>query len=115
MVARPSRARSLSLDEWMLVQTASCASSDKGGMHGGKTVFKRIIDRNLRQVRAQVAPNITREALQNVVLKNTNCGTKVYSRICQMRSITCTTVIRDSLPLKSAGLHFVKFFRYIST
>jgi transposase-like protein len=51
----------------------------QGGMHGGKTVVQGILDRNLRQVRAQVVPNITRETLQNVLLKNIKYGSKVYT------------------------------------
>lgn len=71
----------------MLVETASCASQDEGGIHGGKTVFKGIVDRNLRQVRTRVVPNITRVALQNAVLKNVDYSTKVYTRICRTLSI----------------------------
>ncbi|MGC2450449.1 MAG: IS1595 family transposase [Candidatus Sulfotelmatobacter sp.] len=51
----------------------------QGGMHGGKTVVQGILDRNLRQVRAQVVPNITRETLQNVLLRNIKYGSKVYT------------------------------------
>jgi transposase-like protein len=51
----------------------------KGGMHGGKTVVQGILDRNLRQVRAEVVPNVTRETLQNVLLKNVKYGSKVYT------------------------------------
>jgi transposase-like protein len=51
----------------------------KGGVHGGKTVVQGILDRNLRQVRAEVVPNVTRETLQNVLLKNVKYGSKVYT------------------------------------
>jgi len=51
----------------------------QGGMHGGKTVVQGILDRNLRQVRAQIVPNVTRETLQNVLLKNIKYGSKVYT------------------------------------
>src|SRR5437588_1115053 len=51
----------------------------QGGMHGGKTVVQGILDRNLRKVRAQVVPNVTRETLQNVLLKNIKYGSKVYT------------------------------------
>src|SRR5579863_3333265 len=51
----------------------------KGGVHGGKTVVQGILDRNLRQVRCEVVPNVTRETLQNVLLKNIKYGSKVYT------------------------------------
>jgi transposase-like protein len=49
------------------------------GGHHGKAVVQGILDRNLRQIRAKVVPNTTRETLQNEVLKNVKDGTKVYS------------------------------------
>ena len=36
----------------------------QGGMHGGKTVVQGIFDREFRQVRAHVVPNVKRETLQ---------------------------------------------------
>ncbi|MFZ0135596.1 MAG: IS1595 family transposase [Candidatus Sulfotelmatobacter sp.] len=51
----------------------------QGGIHGGKTVVQGILDRNLRQVRATVVPNVKRETLQNEILKNVKYGTKVYT------------------------------------
>ena len=51
----------------------------KGGVHGGKTVVQGILDRNLRQVRATVLPDVKRETLQNEVLRNVKYGTRVYS------------------------------------
>ena len=51
----------------------------QGGVHGGKTIVQGILDRNLRQVRAEVVPNVTRETLQNVLLKNIKYGSKVYT------------------------------------
>ncbi len=51
----------------------------KGGVHGGKTVVQGILDRNLRQVRAVVLPDVKRETLQNQILKNVKYGTRVYS------------------------------------
>jgi len=51
----------------------------QGGMHGGKTVVQGILDRNLRKVRAEVVPNVTRETLQAVLLKNIKYGSKVYT------------------------------------
>lgn len=51
----------------------------QGGMHGGKTVVQGILDRNLRQVRATVVPNIKRETLQNAILSNIKYGSTVYT------------------------------------
>src|SRR5258708_985849 len=53
--------------------------AQKGGVHGGKTVVQGILDRNLRQVRAEVVPNVTRETLQAVLLKNIKYGSKLYT------------------------------------
>ena len=44
-----------------------------------RRLCKEFLTRNLRQVRAQVVPNVTRETLQNVLLKNIKFGTKVYT------------------------------------
>src|SRR5437899_6139724 len=49
------------------------------GASTGKTIVQGILDRNLRQVRATVVPNVTRETLQNEILKNVKYGTKVYT------------------------------------
>ena len=51
----------------------------QGGIHGGKTIVQGILDRNLRQVRATVVPNVKRETLQNEILKNVKYGTKIYT------------------------------------
>jgi transposase-like protein len=51
----------------------------QGGMHGGKTVVQGILDRNLREVRAAVVPNIKRETLQNAILNNVKYGSTVYT------------------------------------
>jgi len=45
----------------------------------GKTVVQGILDRDLRQVRAQVVPNVKRETLQNAVLGNVKYGSTVYT------------------------------------
>ena len=45
----------------------------------GKTIVQGILDRNLRQVRATVVPNVTRETLQNEILKNVKFGSTVYT------------------------------------
>lgn len=52
---------------------------DMKGWHHGKTVVQGMLDRDLRQVRAQVVPNTSREVLQNEVLRNVKHGTRVYS------------------------------------
>jgi transposase-like protein len=49
------------------------------GIHGGKTVVQGILDRNLRQIRATVVPDVKRETLQNILLKNVKYGSKVYT------------------------------------
>jgi transposase-like protein len=49
------------------------------GASTGKTIVHGILDRNLRQVRAQIVPNVTRETLQNVLLKNIKYGSRVYT------------------------------------
>ena len=51
----------------------------QGGIHGGKTIVQGMIDRNLRQVRAMVVPDVKRETLQNEIFKNVKYGTKVYT------------------------------------
>jgi transposase-like protein len=50
-----------------------------GGQHGGKTIVQGILDRDLRQVRAKVVPNVKRETLQNEVLNNVKFGSTVYT------------------------------------
>lgn len=49
------------------------------GASTGKTIVQGILDRNLRQVRATVVPNVTRETLQNEILKNVKFGSAVYT------------------------------------
>jgi transposase-like protein len=44
-----------------------------------KTVVQGILDRELRQVRAMVVPNVKRETLQKEVLNNVRYGSRVYS------------------------------------
>jgi transposase-like protein len=51
----------------------------QGGMHGGKAIVQGILDRNLREVRAAVVPNIKRETLQNAILNNVKYGSTVYT------------------------------------
>lgn len=49
------------------------------GASTGKTIVQGILDRNLRKVRATVVPNVTRETLQNEILKNVKFGSTVYT------------------------------------
>jgi transposase-like protein len=49
------------------------------GPNFNKTIVQGILDRNLRQVRAHVVPNVKRETLQNEIFKNVKYGTKVYT------------------------------------
>jgi transposase-like protein len=45
----------------------------------GKTVVLGMLDRNAREVRAKVVPDVKRETLQGEILKNVKYGTKVYT------------------------------------
>ncbi|MGC2446365.1 MAG: IS1595 family transposase [Candidatus Sulfotelmatobacter sp.] len=45
----------------------------------GKTVVMGMLDRDARQIRAQVVPNVERLTLQNAVLQNVAHGTNVYT------------------------------------
>ncbi|MGA3373000.1 MAG: IS1595 family transposase [Terracidiphilus sp.] len=45
----------------------------------GKTAVFGVLDRNLRQVRSKVIPNVMRETLQNEVLNQVHRGSKVYT------------------------------------
>jgi transposase-like protein len=49
------------------------------GPYKNKTIVQGILDRTLRQVRAQVVPNVTRETLQDEILKNVKYGSTVYT------------------------------------
>jgi transposase-like protein len=49
------------------------------GASTGKTIVQGILDRNLRKVRATVVPNVTRETLQNAILKNVKFGSTIYT------------------------------------
>jgi len=49
------------------------------GGHHGKTVVQGILDRDLREIRATVVPNIKRETLQAEVLNNVKYGSTVYT------------------------------------
>ncbi len=53
---------------------ASRIKAEGRGPYKNKTIVQGILDRNLRKVRAAVVPNVTRETLQNAILKNVNLG-----------------------------------------
>src|SRR5271154_5810951 len=50
------------------------AKIEGSGPYQNKTIVQGILDRNLRQVRANVVPNVTRETLQSLILKNVKYG-----------------------------------------
>jgi transposase-like protein len=52
---------------------------DTRGKNFNKTVVHGMLDRDLRQVRARVVPNVTRETLQNQILKNVKFGSTIYT------------------------------------
>jgi transposase-like protein len=52
---------------------------EQSGGHHGKTVVMGMLDRDAREIRAKVVPNVKRETLQNEVLSNVKFGTKVYT------------------------------------
>src|ERR1700676_658460 len=55
------------------------AKSGHTGGATGKTVVMGILDRDARQVRATVVPNVKRETLQNEVLNNVKFGSPVFT------------------------------------
>ena len=52
---------------------------EQAGGHHGKAVVMGILDREQREIRAKVVPNVQRETLQNEVLANVRYGSKVYT------------------------------------
>ena len=48
-------------------------------MLSSKTAVFGVLDRELRQVRTKVIPNVKRETLQNEILANVHRGSKVYT------------------------------------
>ena len=44
-----------------------------------KTIVMGMLDREMRQVRAHIIPNVTRETLQNAVLKHVKHGSRVFT------------------------------------
>ena len=58
---------------------ASIRGQQLKGDHLNKTIVMGLLDRDLRQVRAKVVPNVKRETLQNEVLREVEHGSKVYT------------------------------------
>jgi transposase-like protein len=56
-------------------------ATQKGGVgpHGNKTIVAGMLDRDARQVRAHVIPDVKRETLQDEILDNVKFGTTVYT------------------------------------
>src|SRR5271154_5216842 len=50
----------------------------RGGAFG-KTIVQGMLDRNAREVRAKVVPDVKRETLQAEILKNVKYGASVYT------------------------------------
>lgn len=50
----------------------------KGGL-GNKTIVMGMLDRDLRQVRAKVIPDVKRETLQNEILNEVQHGSKIHT------------------------------------
>jgi hypothetical protein len=49
------------------------------GRYSNKVSIHGLLDRELRQVRATVVPNVKRETLQNLILDNVTTGAKLYT------------------------------------
>ena len=48
-------------------------------MYLGKTAVMGMLDRDSREIRAKVIPNVKRETLQNEILNNIEYGSRVYT------------------------------------
>ena len=53
--------------------------ADGLGPYRNKTIVQGILDRNLRKVRATVVPNVSRETLQDEILRNVKFGSTIYT------------------------------------
>ena len=51
----------------------------QSGAHHGKTAIMGILDRENREIRAKVVPNIARETLQAEIFQHVPYGTNVYT------------------------------------
>ena len=54
-------------------------SIEQSGPTANKTIVMGILDRDLRQIRTKVVPNVKRETLQNEVLKQVKHGSTIYT------------------------------------
>lgn len=50
-----------------------------GSKNPNKTAVQGLLDRDARQIRAKVIPNVKRETLQNEILNNVEFGSKLYT------------------------------------
>lgn len=55
------------------------SNADYPYSHAGKAIVHGIFDREARQIRAKVVPNVKRETLQNEILRNVRYGSSVYT------------------------------------
>jgi transposase-like protein len=55
------------------------AKLESKGPYKNKTIVQGILDRNLREVRATVVPNVSRETLQDQIFKTVKYGSSVYT------------------------------------
>ena len=53
-------------------------SIEQSGPTANKTIVMGILDRDLRQIRTKVVPNVKRETLQNEVLKQVKHGSTMW-------------------------------------
>ena len=49
------------------------------GRYSNKASIHGLLDRELRQIRAKVVPNVKRETLQNAILENVSPSAKLYT------------------------------------
>ena len=69
----------------------------------GKTVVMGMLDRDRRQVRAQVIPNVKRETLQNAILNQIEGGSTVYTdgSLAYDHLTAQSTFMKSSITLKN--------------
>src|SRR5271157_2776365 len=62
-----------------LKMAAEAGKIRRGFLNTPKTVVFGVLDRDLRQVRAKVIPDVKRDTLQNEILKHVTLGSRVYT------------------------------------
>jgi transposase-like protein len=62
-----------------LQKVRSAVRNIQSGGRVGKTIVMGLLDRDLRQIRAKVVPNVKRETLQNEILREVSPGSAVYT------------------------------------